>query len=196
LLKRTFDIVVSCISLIIFSPLFIIISVYILFDSTGSVFYKQERVGKNKRIFYLYKFRTMIKDASKNGLLTVGAKDSRITKPGYFLRKYKLDELPQLYNVLIGDMSIIGPRPETPNHVELYNSEQLNVLSVRPGLTEPASLEYINESEILAQYPNPHEAYINIIMPAKLNLNAKYISEQSFIKDLKLILKTVVKIVK
>ncbi len=138
----------------------------------------------------------MVKDASANGFLTIGSNDSRITKAGYFLRKYKIDELPQLFNVLIGDMSIVGPRPETPNHVELYNSEQLKVLLVRPGLTDLASLEYINESEILAKYPNPRETYINFIMPAKLKLNSKYIAEQSFINDLKIILKTVIKIFK
>ena len=136
----------------------------------------------------------MILDASSKGLLTIGKRDDRITGIGYFLRKHKLDELPQLFNVLFGSMSIVGPRPETPNYVKLYNEEQLEVLKIRPGLTDLASLEYINENEILGKYPNPEEAYISIIMPAKLKLNIKYINEQSLINDLKIILKTFIHI--
>ena len=136
----------------------------------------------------------MIKDASKHGLLTIGAKDIRITKVGLLLRKYKVDELPQLLNIIKGDMSIVGPRPETPNYVEYYNDEQLKVLSVRPGLTDYASLKFINENEILATFSDPEQAYINQIMPAKLKLNLKYISDQSFITDLNIIFKTFLKI--
>jgi lipopolysaccharide/colanic/teichoic acid biosynthesis glycosyltransferase len=188
--KRVFDLIFSILSIILTLPLFIIIILLILFDSGFPIFYEQIRVGKDHREFYLYKFRTMLKEASSQGRLTVGKHDKRITKTGYYLRKYKLDELPQLFNVLLGDMSIVGPRPEIPYYVKLYNEKQLEVLKVRPGITDLASLEYINENEILGTYLNPEEAYISTIMPAKLELNLKYIKEQGLINDLKIILKT------
>jgi len=163
--------------------------------SKGGVFYIQQRVGKNGRDFSLYKFRTMHTGADKKGLLTVGARDSRITGIGYFLRKNKLDELPQLFNVLFGSMSLVGPRPEVRKYVEMYNEEQKRVLSVKPGITDYASIEYVNENEVLAKSSNPEQTYISEIMPHKLQLNLKYIREKSFATDLKIIFRTIGKIV-
>ncbi len=193
-MKRIFDVVFSFIGIIILLPIFILISIIILIESKGGIFYRQMRVGKNNKDFKIFKFRTMYPDSDKKGLLTVGSRDNRITKPGYFLRKYKLDELPQLFNVLIGDMSFVGPRPEVRKYVEMYNDEQKKVLSVRPGITDYASIEYRNENDILAKSQNPEQTYINEIMPAKLELNLKYIREKSMITDLKIIFKTILKI--
>ena len=192
MLKRLFDILLSVTGLIVLLPVFILISVFILFDSKGGIFYLQKRVGRNNRDFTLYKFRTMHTGSDVGGLLTVGEDDNRITKTGKFLRKYKLDELPQLLNVLKGDMSIVGPRPEVRKYVDLYNERQRQVLSVRPGLTDYASIKYINENEVLSKYDDPEKAYIDIVMPAKLELNLKYIKEKSFITDVKIIFKTLV----
>jgi len=194
MLKRFFDIIFSFIGLIISSPFLIIIAVLIVFDSKGGIFFKQIRVGKNNIDFSLYKFRTMQKNSDVKGLITIGNKDSRITKVGLFLRKYKLDELPQFFNVFIGNMSIVGPRPEVRKYVEMYDKEQMKVLSVKPGLTDYASIEYINESEILGKVDEPEKVYYEEIIPAKLKLNLIYIKEQSFITDLKIILRTLVKI--
>lgn len=160
------------------------------------VFYFQTRVGKNNKDFRLFKFRTMQKDADKKGLLTVGGRDPRVTGIGYYLRKYKLDELPQLFNVLFGTMSLVGPRPEVRKYVDLYSKEQQMVLSVKPGITDYASLEYINENELLSKSPNPEETYIREIMPAKLALNQRYIQEQGLLIDFKVIFQTILKIVK
>ncbi len=192
--KRSFDIFFSLLGLILLLPLFILLSLIILIDSKGGVFYKQMRVGKNGFDFKLYKFRSMRIGSDTKGLLTVGGRDSRITESGYFIRKYKLDELPQLINVLIGDMSLVGPRPEVRKYVDLYNSEQLKVLSVKPGITDYASIQYSNENEILAKSSNPEKTYIEEIMPDKLNLNLHYINDISVIRDLKIILKTIKKI--
>ena len=194
MLKRTFDILSSLTVLVLGSPVFVAIALIIAVDSKGGVFFKQIRVGKDGKNFGLYKFRTMYTDAESKGQITVGGRDPRITKVGYWLRKFKIDEFPQLINVLSGDMSIVGPRPEVPKYVALYTPEQREVLSVKPGLTDFASLEYINENEILGQSDNPEETYIKEIMPAKLNLNLKYIEQQSFLLDLKLIGKTVGKL--
>ena len=194
MLKRFFDIIFSFIGLIISSPFLIIIAVLIVFDSKGGIFFKQIRVGKNNIDFSLYKFRTMQKNSDVKGLITIGNKDSRITKVGLFLRKYKLDELPQFFNVFIGNMSIVGPRPEVRKYVEMYEEEQMKVLSVKPGLTDYASIEYINESEILGKVDEPEKVYYEEIIPAKLKLNLIYIKEQNFITDLKIILRTFVKI--
>lgn len=194
-MKRIFDLVLSAIFLILLAPLFIFIAIRIKLDSKGPVFYKQVRVGFNGKDFGIYKFRTMFVGSDKKGLLTVGGNDARITTPGLFLRKYKLDELPQLINVFFGDMSIVGPRPEVRKYVDLYSKEQLQVLSVKPGITDYASIEYSKENEILAKATDPEATYINEIMPAKLALNQKYIREQSFVTDLKIILQTLVKIV-
>jgi len=196
MVKRLFDILFAIVSLIILLPVFLIISVIILFDSAGGVFYLQQRIGKNMQPFKLFKFRTMGSGAEKSGLITVGEKDKRITSSGYWLRKYKLDELPQLINILKGEMSVVGPRPEVEEYVSLYNKEQQRVLSVRPGLTDYASLEYVDESEILATYPYPQKAYVEEIMPAKLELNLKYIDEQGFFTDVRIIIKTIGKIIR
>ena len=193
-MKRLFDIVSSLVVLIIGLPFFFIIVILILVDSRGGVFYRQVRVGKDNKDFYLYKFRTMVTGADKKGQLTVGNKDSRITRVGYFLRKFKLDEFPQLINVLKGDMSVVGPRPEVRKYVAMYNAQQLEVLSVRPGLTDIASIEYINESELLARAEDPEQLYIDKIMPEKLALNMKYIREKNLGKDLKIIFRTIGKI--
>jgi lipopolysaccharide/colanic/teichoic acid biosynthesis glycosyltransferase len=191
MIKRLFDIVASLLGIIILSPLLLIIALLIAIDSRGGIFYKQIRVGKDMKEFYLFKFRTMFSDSDKKGLLTVGMRDSRITKMGYTLRKYKLDELPQLFNVLNGTMSIVGPRPEVPKYVAMYTDEQKKVLVVRPGITDYASIEYANENAILAKAENPEEMYIKDVMPAKLALNEKYIREMGFATDLKIIFKTI-----
>jgi lipopolysaccharide/colanic/teichoic acid biosynthesis glycosyltransferase len=197
LLKRVFDIVFSFIGIVILIlvPVFIVIPLLIIFDSRGGIFYRQLRVGKNNKDFFLLKFRTMQTGADKKGLLTVSSKDNRVTRIGYYLRKYKLDELPQLFNVLFGSMSLVGPRPEVRKYVDLYNAEQQQVLSVKPGITDYASIEYANENEILAKAQNPEQIYINEIMPHKLLLNLKYIHEQGFVTDVKIIFRTIGKIV-
>ena len=192
--KRLFDVVFSIFGLIVLSPVFIFISVFILSDSKSGIFYRQRRVGKNNKDFSLIKFRTMVSGADRKGLLTIGDQDSRITKTGKWLRRYKLDELPQLFNILKGEMSLVGPRPEVRKYVDLYTSDQMKVLSVLPGLTDYASLEYIHENEILMTYSDPEKAYIEKIMPEKLRLNMSYIKEQRMVTDLKIILKTLRKI--
>ena len=171
MIKRLFDIVVAFLGLVFLLPEFIIIAIFIVAESPGGVFFLQKRVGKNNKDFNIFKFRTMYRHSDKKGLLTVGNYDTRITKTGLILRKYKLDELPQLINVLIGNMSLVGPRPEVRKYVNLYNSEQIKVLNVKPGITDPASLKYSNENEILAQFEDPERVYIEEIMPAKLNIN-------------------------
>ena len=196
MLKRFFDIICSLIGIILLLPFFIVVSLLIIINSGFPVFYIQTRVGKNNRNFNLLKFRSMQADADEKGLLTVGGRDSRVTSIGYYLRKYKLDELPQLFNVLVGTMSLVGPRPEVNKYVDLYNKQQLQVLNVKPGITDLASLEFINENELLAQSSNPEETYINKIMPEKLALNLKYIAQQSFATDIKIIFNTLFKIVK
>lgn len=193
--KRLFDIFFSLIGLVILFIPFLIIAILISVDSKGGIFYKQARVGKDGVDFNLLKFRSMASGSDKSGLLTVGGHDSRITKIGYSLRKYKIDELPQLINVLFGEMSLVGPRPEVRKYVELYNSEQKLVLSVKPGITDYASIEYSNENELLGKASNPEEVYINEIMPAKLKLNLKYIAEQSLATDFKIIFRTIGKII-
>lgn len=190
-MKRLFDITASFFGILILSPLFIFISLWVGLSSKGGVFYKQIRVGKNNKDFKLYKFRSMRVNSDKQGLLTVGSKDSRITKAGYFIRKYKIDELPQLFNVLKGDMSFVGPRPEVRRYVDLYSKEQMKVLSVRPGITDPASIKYRNENDILSSASNPEEYYIQHIMPDKLKINIDYINTQTFIKDIKIIFQTI-----
>lgn len=195
MLKRIFDIIFSLIGIIILLPFFFLFAILIIFDSGFPVFYSQTRVGRNGINFSLLKFRTMKKDSEKQGLLTVGEKDSRITNSGYFLRKYKIDELPQLFNVLVGEMSLVGPRPEVRKYVEMYNPEQKKVLSAKPGITDYASIEYANENAILSTSQNPEQLYIKEVMPAKLKLNLKYIEEQSFLTDLKIIFSTLRRIV-
>ena len=191
-MKRLFDIVCSFFGLVFLSPLFIFLSLWVELSSRGGVFYKQRRVGLNGRDFILYKFRSMAVGSDKKGLLTVGGKDSRVTKAGYFIRKYKLDELPQLFNVLKGDMSFVGPRPEVRKYVDMYSEEQKRVLSVRPGITDIASMKYRNENDILAKVKNPEQYYIDVIMPDKLALNLEYIDTRNFFRDIKLIFRTIV----
>lgn len=194
-MKRLFDIFFSFIGLIILSPFFLLISLLIILDSKGGVFYRQIRVGKNGKDFYLFKFRSMRTDSDKKGLLTVGGRDPRITRTGYFIRKYKIDELPQLLNVLTGDMSLVGPRPEVRRYVDLYNEEQKKVLSVKPGVTDYASIEYSDENELLGKANDPEKVYIEEIMPAKLRLNQQYIKEKGMVTDIKIIFRTLKKIV-
>lgn len=193
-MKRLFDIVFSLFGIIFLLPAFVLIAIWIKLDSKGCMLYKQKRVGKEGEEFTLFKFRTMGADSEKKGFLTVGDKDSRITRSGYYLRKFKLDELPQLFNVLIGDMSFVGPRPEVKKYTDLYNEKQKRVLNVRPGITDPASLEYINESEELAKQEDPEAYYINVIMPRKLNINIKYLNGRTFFSDIGVIFKTVSKV--
>ncbi len=195
MVKRLFDIFSSLLGLVILFPFLIAISVLIFVNSRGGVFYRQIRVGKNGKDFKLWKFRTMQPDSDKNGLLTVGGRDARITSLGYYLRKYKLDELPQLMNVFVGEMSIVGPRPEVRKYVDLYTSEQLHVLDVQPGITDYASIEYANENDLLAESSDPENKYIQQVMPAKLKLNMKYIAEKSLGTDLKIIFRTIGKII-
>jgi lipopolysaccharide/colanic/teichoic acid biosynthesis glycosyltransferase len=177
------------------SPLFIIISIWILLDSRGGVFYRQIRVGKNGKEFKLLKFRSMKTGADKSGQLTVG-NDARVTRVGRFIRKTKIDEFPQLINIIKGEMSVVGPRPEVPKYVALYSDEQKRVLSIRPGLTDLASLEFFNEQEILGKSENPEKSYIEEIMPEKLRLNLQYVSQRSFLMDIQLIFKTISQIFK
>lgn len=195
-MKRIFDLASSLLVLFFCWPIILGIMLAIALDSKGGVFYRQIRVGKNGLHFGVFKFRTMRVGSDKSGQLTVGEKDHRITRVGYLLRKTKLDELPQLINILIGDMSVVGPRPEVPKYVAYYTAEQKKVLSVRPGLTDYASLEYLKENELLAQSQNPEKTYIEEIMPAKLALSLKYIREQSIQVDVQIIFSTIFKIFK
>jgi lipopolysaccharide/colanic/teichoic acid biosynthesis glycosyltransferase len=194
MLKRLFDIIASIIGLLLLSPFFVFIIIWIKSTSKGGVFYFQQRMGKGNFPFKLFKFRTMYIDADKKGLITVGMRDSRITPTGYFLRKYKLDELPQLLNVLNGSMSLVGPRPEVEKYTKLYNEIQLKVLSVKPGITDLASIKYSNENEILEKFDDPEKGYIEQVMPDKLKLNLEYIQKQSFWFDIKIIFATLFKI--
>lgn len=196
MLKRLFDIIFSFLAIIILLPLLLLIMVWIITDSGWPPFYKQIRVGKNEKPFTLLKFRTMHKNAEKRGMLTIGMKDTRITPAGYFLRKYKLDELPQLFNIFMGNMSFVGPRPEVKKYVDLYNDEQKEILQVRPGLTDFASIEYFEENAILASSETPEKEYIEKIMPKKILLNKKYIQQKSLATDIKIIYKTLLRIMK
>ena len=195
IIKRLFDITASIIGIIILSPILLLISLFIVFESGFPILYKQKRVGKDNKDFFLLKFRSMNNGADKKGLLTIGEKDSRITRVGYYLRKYKLDELPQLLNVLTGNMSIVGPRPEVRKYVDLYSDDQKKVLSVKPGITDYASMEYTNENEILAKSTEPEQLYIQEVMPKKLFLNQKYIQEMGLMTDIKIVFRTISKII-
>jgi lipopolysaccharide/colanic/teichoic acid biosynthesis glycosyltransferase len=196
MLKRLFDIIFSVAGLTFLSPLFLIMAIWIRKDSKGPIFYKQIRVGKNNTEFLLYKFRSMVTGADQKGLLTVGGKDPRVTKSGYFIRKFKLDEFPQLINVLLGDMSIVGPRPEVPKYVALYNEDQKKVLSVRPGISDWASIRFSDENELLEKAKNPESLYISEIMPEKLLMNLEYIEKRNLWIDFKIIILTLRKIIK
>lgn len=195
-MKRLFDVGCCVLGLIVLAPILLLIALLIRTDSKGPILYVQERIGLNGRPFYIFKFRTMVMDADKKGLLTVGGKDPRVTRIGYSLRRYKLDELPQLFNVLKGDMSLVGPRPEVKKYVDLYSSSQREVLTVKPGITDYASIVFVDENDILAKSADPEQAYIQEIMPAKLALNRKYIDEKGLLTDLRIIAKTLLRIIR
>lgn len=195
-MTRFFDIVFSFFGIIMLSPIFLIIYFLIIIESKGGGFYLQKRVGIQGKDFELYKFRSMANGSDKKGLITIGGNDSRITKMGLFIRKYKIDELPQLFNVFTGDMSLVGPRPEVRKYVDLYNKEQLEVLNVRPGITDYASIEFANENEILGSVLDPEKVYIEEIMPAKIQLNMKYIKNNDLSEYFKIIFLTFSKIIK
>ena len=193
IVKRIFDFFAALIGIIILLPIFIIVSIAIKLDSPGNIMFLQKRVGKCGKKFDIFKFRTMVTNAERLGKQITVGKDNRITKVGAFLRKYKIDELPQLFNVLKGDMSLVGPRPEVPKYVALYNEEQKKVLSVRPGITDLASLKYSDENDILGKVENPEEYYINVIMKDKLSLNLEYIEKSNLFFDISLVIKTILK---
>lgn len=196
MMKRAFDLLFSFTILTLFLPFGMLISMLIVIGSKGGAFYRQERIGKHGKPFMLLKFRSMRIDSDQQGKLTVGMNDSRITQIGLFIRKYKLDEFPQFINVLLGEMSIVGPRPEVEEFVSLYNTSQKRVLEVKPGVTDYASIEYFNENAILAESNNPKKTYIETIMPEKIRLNQKYISNPTLAHDLKIIFRTILRILK
>lgn len=193
---RFCDILAGFFGLLILSPLFLLVALWIVLDNPGPVFYRQQRVGKDGRDFGLLKFRSMRVGADKMSLITIGDRDPRVTCAGYYIRKYKLDELPQLWNVLVGDMSLVGPRPEVRRYVDLYTPDQRQVLSVRPGITDYASIEYIDENRLLAQSSDPDKTYIEEIMPAKIALNLRYINHQTLGEYFKIIFLTMSKIIR
>lgn len=195
-MKRLFDILFSLIGLLVLCPFMAVIAVFIKINSDGPIFFKQLRVGKDNTDFLLFKFRTMHILSEAKGQLTVGMKDSRITTIGYFLRRYKLDEIPQLWNVFKGEMSFVGPRPEVRKYVDMYNETQLTVLSVKPGITDYASIIFIKENELLGNANDPEKEYIENIMPEKLRINIKYINENNLFSDIGLIFRTVFSIIK
>lgn len=196
-MKRAFDLFFSSLGLIILSPAFLAIAIWIKIDDPkGGVFYRQTRVGRGNRDFLLYKFRSMRVGSDKGSLITVGGRDPRITRSGYFIRKYKLDELPQLINVFKGEMSLVGPRPEVRHYVDFWTEEQLHVLDVRPGITDPASIRYRNENELLENAEDPDKYYIDVIMQDKIKLYLEYVEKHSFWGDIKLIFKTFEVIIK
>ena len=189
-MKRLFDMVASGCGLLVLSPVFLVVAIWIKLDSKGPVFYRQVRVGYKNKDFQIFKFRSMRIGSDKGSLVTIGGRDPRITRSGYFIRKYKLDELPQLINVFVGDMSLVGPRPEVRHYVDYWTPEQMHVLDVRPGITDPASIKFRNENELMGQAENPEDYYINVIMQEKIKLYLEYVENASFMYDLKLIFKT------
>ena len=189
-MKRIFDIIASGLGLIVLSPLFLLLAVWIKLDSKGPVFYRQVRVGRFNKDFRIFKFRSMRVGADKGSLVTIGGHDPRITRSGYFIRKFKFDELPQLINVFNGDMSLVGPRPEVRHYVDYWTPEQLHVLDVRPGITDPASIKFRNENELMEKAEDPEKYYIEVIMQEKLRLYLEYVSHHSFWGDIGLIFKT------
>ena len=189
-MKRLFDVIASSFGLLILFPIITILSIWIKLDSKGPIFYRQIRVGRYNKDFRIFKFRSMKLDADKEGLITVGGKDPRVTKSGYIIRKFKLDEIPQLINVFIGDMSLVGPRPEVRKYVDMYSPEQLHILDVKPGITSISSIRYKNENELLETAENPDQFYINVIMQDKLKIDLEYVYNASFWGDISIILKT------
>lgn len=192
--KRLFDIVFSVIVLVLFLPIGIVISIWVVIESRGGIFFIQERIGRNGAPFSMLKFRSMRKNAEASGKLTIGMNDQRITQSGKFIRKFKLDEFPQFINVLKGDMSVVGPRPEVKEFVDLYTADQYTILDVKPGITDFASLEYFEENKLLGLSDNPKETYVSVIMPAKIALNKKYLNNPNLTTDLKIIWRTFTKI--
>ena len=189
-MKRIFDIVASGLGLLVLSPLFLIIAIWIKLDSPGPVFYRQVRVGRHNKDFRIFKFRSMRVGSDKGSLVTIGGHDPRVTRSGYFIRKFKIDELPQLINVFIGDMSLVGPRPEVRHSVNYWTPEQMHVLDVRPGITDPASIKFRNENELMEKAESPEDYYINVIMQEKIKLYLEYVRNASFGYDIQLIFKT------
>lgn len=192
---RFLDILFSILGLVISLPVLLLASGWILLDSRGGILYKQVRVGKDNKDFLILKFRTMRVDADKKGGLTIGSRDNRITRAGWYLRRFKIDEIPQLFNVLRGEMSMVGPRPEIRKYVDLYNEEEKKVLRVRPGITDWASIEYIHENEILGNAPDPEQTYIMEVMPAKLQLNQRYIQKPTVAQYLQILGRTLKRMV-
>lgn len=195
-MKRLFDIVASGLGLLFLSPIFLVLAIWIKIDSKGPVFYRQVRVGLNNKDFKIFKFRSMRVGADKGSLVTIGGRDPRVTRSGYFIRKFKLDELPQLINVFLGDMSLVGPRPEVRHYVNYWTPEQMRVLSVQPGITDPASIKFRNENELMEKAEDPEDYYINVIMQEKIKLYLEYVDSHSFWGDIMLIFKTFWTIVK
>lgn len=189
-MKRLFDIIMSGLGLIVLSPLFLILAIWIKLDSPGPIFFRQVRVGRFNKDFRIFKFRSMRVGSDKGSQVTIGGRDPRITRSGYFIRKFKLDELPQLINVFIGDMSLVGPRPEVRHYVDHWTPEQMHVLDVRPGITDPASIKFRNENELLEKAEDPEKYYIEVIMQDKLKLYLDYVRNHSFWGDIALIFKT------
>lgn len=195
-MKRIFDIISSGLGLIVLSPLFLILAIWIKLDSKGPVFYRQVRVGWKNKDFRIFKFRSMRVGADKGSLVTIGGHDPRITRSGYFIRKFKFDELPQLINVFVGDMSLVGPRPEVRHYVDYWTPEQMHVLDVRPGITDPASIKFRNENDLMEKAEDPEKYYIEVIMQEKIRLYLEYVEKHSFFYDIALIFKTFWVIVK
>lgn len=195
-MKRAFDFVASALGLLLLSPIFLVMAIWIKLDSYGPVFYRQVRVGRGNKDFKIFKFRSMRVGADKGSLVTIGGRDPRITHSGYFIRKYKLDEFPQLINVLKGDMSLVGPRPEVRHYVNYWTSEQMHVLDVRPGITDPASIKFRNENELMEQAEDPENYYIHVIMQEKIRLYLEYVKNASFWYDIRLIFRTFYVIIK
>ena len=195
-MKRLFDIVASGFGLLILSPLLLLVAIWIKLDSEGPVFFRQVRVGRYNKDFRIFKFRSMRVGSDKGSLVTIGGRDPRVTRSGYFILKFKIDELPQLINVLIGDMSLVGPRPEVRHYVNYWTEEQMHVLDVRPGITDPASIKYRNENELLENANNPEKFYIEVIMQEKIELYLHYVKNASLGYDIKLIFQTLWAIIK
>ena len=195
-MKRVFDFVASGLGLIVLSPLFLILTIWIKLDSKGPVFYRQVRVGRYNKDFRIFKFRSMRVGSDKGSLVTIGGRDPRVTRSGYWIRKFKLDELPQLINVFVGDMSLVGPRPEVRHYVDYWTPDQIHVLDVRPGITDPASIKFRNENELMEQAEDPEKYYIEVIMQEKIKLYLEYVEHHSFWGDIGLIFKTFWTIVK
>lgn len=189
-MKRIFDVLASGCGLLVLSPIFLILAIWIKLDSNGSVFYRQVRVGRSNRDFRIFKFRSMREGSDKGSLVTIGGRDPRVTGSGYFIRKFKFDELPQLINVFIGDMSLVGPRPEVRHYVNYWTSEQMHVLDVRPGITDPASIKFRNENALLEKAENPEKYYIEVVMQEKIKLYLEYVEKHNLWYDIELIFQT------